>query len=488
MKENRAGRRPWLVGVLVLCWTLPMSAGSASELALMEVIPDFSVVSASSGSAGGPFSPSAVTYTVTNRGTAESLSWCATTSQPWVRLSTECGVLGPGQSAAVTAAIDQALARTLAADGYSDPVVFTNLTNGRFLTQGGTVLTGVTRRFVTLNVLGHGDSPVQGFGAGTRGGTDGAIFRVTTIGDNGDDEAPLPGSLRDAVSQRNRYIVFDVAGTIALKTHLWVEADHLTIDGGSAPPPGITLTTYGIILRGNRGAHDVVLRGLRVRNLARSPTADTQWDGIQIANGAFNILVDHVSVHGADDGSIDITADAHDVTVAWSIVGPPKSGKNMLVKYHPSRITLHHNLLANSGTRNPQIENDDAKTLATAITVDMRNNVLWKFGAGTLVAKGAWANVVNNYYSKAGGALRVAGKGRAYTRGNVVHNSRVDINRVGKEGTPFPAPAVDTTDAATAACQVRAGAGVRPLDAIDQALLAPIVLAGCPGGSGPGAQ
>ena len=482
MRENRAWRRLWLVGVLVLCWTLPMSVGSASEPALMEVTPNSSVVWGSSGNAGGPFSPSSLTYTVTNRGTAESLSWCAAKSQPWVTLSTECGVVGPGQSAAVTVSIDQAVAGTLAADGYSDPILFTNETNGTFLTLGGTVLTGVLRRFVTLNILGSGGSPFQGFGAGTRGGEDGTLFRVTTLEDNGDDDAPVPGSLRDAVSQRNRYIVFDVAGTIDLQTFLWVGVDHLTIDGFSAPPPGITLTRYGIILRGNRGAHDVILRNLRVRDIARSPTPDTQWDGIQIANGAFNILVDHVSVHGADDGSIDITADAHDVTVAWSIVGPPKSGKNMLVKYYPSRITLHHNLFPNSGSRNPLIDNDDESTPATEITADMRNNLVWGFGSGTLVAKGAWANVVNNYYSKASAAIEVQSNGRAYARGNVVHNSLVDINPVGMEGAPFPASPVDTTDAATAACQVRGEAGARPLDAVDQALLDPIGLAGIPSG------
>ena len=484
MKERRAPRKLWLLSILVLCWTLRVSVAPASEPALMEVIPNSSVVWGSSGNAGGPFSPSSVTYTVTNRGTAESLSWCAAKSQPWITLSTECGVVGPGQSAAVTASVDQAGAGTLAADGYSDPIVFTNQTNGTFLTLGGTVLTGVTRRFVTLNILGSGGSPFQGFGAGTRGGANGTLFRVTTLEDNGDDDAPVPGSLRDGVSQRNRHIVFDIAGTIVLKTHLWVEADHLTLDGFSAPPPGITLTKYGIILRGNRGAHDVVLRGLRVRDILRSPTPDTEWDGIQIANGAFNILVDHVSVHGADDGSIDITADAHDVTVAWSIVGPSKSGKNMLIKYHPSRITLHHNLLANSATRNPQIAIDEARTPATEITMDMRNNLVWKFGDGTMVWKGAWANVVNNYYSKSSAAIRVQSNGRAYTRGNVVHKSTADINRVGKESAPFPAPPVDTTDAATAACQVRAGAGARPLDAVDQGLLAPIVLTGCPAGQG----
>ena len=465
--------------VLLLCATLDVRVAVAAETALMEVTPSSSVVWAASGNAGGPFSPSSLVYTVTNRGTAESLSWCVAKSQPWITLSSECGVVGPGQSAAVTVSIHQTVAGALAVDGYSDPIGFTNLTNGAFLTAGGSVQTGVSRRYVALNVLGNGSSPIQGFGAGTRGGTGGTVFRVTTLEDNGNDDAPVPGSLRDAVSQRNRHIVFGVAGTIVLKTFLWVEADHLTIDGSSAPPPGITLTSYGIILRGNRGAHDVIVRGLRVRDILRSPTPDTQWDGIQVANGAFNILIHHVSVHGADDGSIDITSDAHDVTVAWSIIGPSKSGKNMLVKYHASRITLHHNLFANSATRNPQIENDDQRTLATQITVDMRNNLLWKFGVGTTVAKGAWANVVDNYYSKASGAIKLQSPGRAYTRGNVVHNSSVNINRLGRQTVPFPAPPVDTTNAATAACHVRAGAGARPLDAIDQQILAPIVLSAC---------
>jgi pectate lyase len=475
-------RRQWWPALIIIAvgWTLGIDAGSAAAPALMEITPDSSVVWASSGNAGGPFSPTSITYTVINRGTGESLAWCAAKSQPWLSLTPACGTLAPGASAAVTVALVPAVTRELAVDGYSDPISFTNLTNGAFLTAGGSILTGTARRFVTLNVLGSGDSELQGFGAWTRGGSDGAVFRVTTLEDNGDDLAPVPGSLRAAVARRNRHIVFDVAGTIALRTHLWVQADHLTIDGWSAPPPGITITRYGIILRGNRGAHDVVVRGLRVRDITRSPTADTQWDGIQIANGAFNILVHHVSVHGADDGSIDIT-DSHDVTVAWSLIGPPKSGKNMLVKYHPSRITLHHNLFNSSGLRNPQIENDEARTPATEITVDMRNNLLWRFGAGTLVAKGAWANVVDNYYSKSSGAIRVQTGGRAYTRGNAVHNkSRVNIDKVGLEEAPFPAPPVATTDAATAACQVRQQVGVRPLDALDQAILTKVALKGCP--------
>jgi pectate lyase len=471
----------WLVRALAVCGALMVSAASASAQAVMEVMPNFSIVTGISGPVGGPFSASSVTYTVTNRGTGEALSWCAANSQPWLTLSTDCGTLAPGASASVVASIVEPAATALPADGYSAPVVFTNLTNDTFLSQEGFVFTGPTRRFITLNVLGA-PSP-EGFGAGTRGGADGDVFHVTTLDDNGDDASPVPGSLRDAVSRRSRRIVFDVAGTIALQTFLFVQADHVTIDGTTAPAPGITLTRYGIVLRGNRGAHDIVVRGLRIRDITPSGLPDTQFDGIQISNGAFNILIEHVSVHGADDGSIDITTTAHDVTVAWSIIGPSRSGKNMLVKYGPSRITLRHNLFLNTGTRNPQVENDDASTPATELMVDMRNNVVWDFGVGTLVARGARANVVNNYYSHAPLALSVQTLARAYAAGNVVHGSLVDINGAGTESAAFPAPAIATTDAVTAACEVHGGVGARPLDAFDQALLAPLAAAGLPDGS-----
>jgi pectate lyase len=478
MTETRMRHRGSVVSVLVLCGMLAVSVWQASAAALLEVTPDFFGVTGFAGDAGGPFSPSFITYTVINRDPGQSLSWCAGKSAPWVTVTPECGVLAPGASAPVRVSVDDDIARTLPVDGYSDRLVFTNLTNNRVITPDGSAGTATARRYVTLNVRGDDTSAVQGFGATTRGGADGTVFRVTTLADNGDDGNPLPGSLRDAVSQRNRHIVFDVAGTIALQTHLYVQGDHITIDGSSAPAPGITLTRYGIVLRGNRGVHDVVVRDLRVRDLVRHPGSE-QWDGIQIAYGAFNILVDHVSVQDADDGNIDITNDAHDVTVAWSIIARPRSGKNMLVKYHASRITLHHNLFLSSDTRHPQIDNDDAWTLATDTTVDFRNNLIWDFGSiATRVSKGSRVNVVGNYYSKAPFALVVNSLARAYTRGNVVHNSSVDLDLLGTELVPFPGPPVDTTDAARAASDVMGGAGARPLDAVDQALLAAIPLTG----------
>jgi hypothetical protein len=323
----------------------------------------------------------------------------------------------------------------------------------------------------------------QGFGASTPGGADGAVVRVTTLADDG------PGSLREALADGNRTIVFDVAGEIVLTDHLWVRGAFVTIDGLSAPAPGITLKNFGLVIRGSRGAHDVIVRGLRVRNAA--------VDGIQVAYGAYNVIVDHVSVHGAGDGDIDITEDSHDVTVSWSILAEPASGKTMLIKYNPARVTLHHNLFVKGLTRNPNVAIDNTGTPAEATTLDMRNNVVfdWGIGWGTLLHNGARANVVANFFASPGSSPSVQQKAllvtpwtprdptgaRVYATGNVSGDVlRRDLNSLGTETSAFEAPLVETQEACVAALRVLAEAGVRPLDALDQQYLASVVLRPCP--------
>ena len=318
--------------------------------------------------------------------------------------------------------------------------------------------------------------PHEGFGAATPGGTGKTIYRVTNLNNSG------AGSLRDAVSQSNRYIVFDVAGTITLGSHLVLEGkSFITIDGSTAPSPGITLQNNGIELE--TGTHDIVIKHLRIRNSSN--------DGIAVYN-AHDVLIDHVSVHGSSDGSIDITEGAYNVTVQWSLLARPGSG-NMLIKYsNPRRITVHHNLFTASSERNPQVRIDEAGTSATELTADIRNNVVWgwassgAWGYGQRVYYGAWANVVNNFYQSAGSpglALEVSNGGRAYTSGNISGNG-INVN-IGNVSTPFAAAAVATDPTCTAALKVVQQAGMRPLDAIDEDLVADVSLAACPGGSTP---
>jgi len=324
----------------------------------------------------------------------------------------------------------------------------------------------------------------QGFGSATRGGSAGSVFRVTSLNDSG------PGTLRDALSKGNRHIVFDVGGEIILSGgYVPIRGAFVTIDGFTAPSPGITIRNGGIEISGKKGAHDIIVRGIRIRN--------SDKDGIRITNSAYNVVIDHVSIHGSEDGNLDITEGAHDVTVSWSILAEPASGnKNMLIMYNnPRRITLHHNLFTKATSRSPQVQTDAAGTPAAETTVDMRNNLIWDWGRGygSRIRYGPRVNVVGNLYASNRGdaeeALIVcpgrrcgtndpASAAKVYAKGNVSAD-RVDLDVRGNMNHPFPASVVDTQDACKAALQVLSGAGVRPLDLIDQRYLSMLSLPLC---------
>jgi hypothetical protein len=342
-----------------------------------------------------------------------------------------------------------------------------------------------------------------GFGSSTRSGTGQAVYRVTTVNEAG------PGSLRDAVSQGNRRVVFDVAGDIQLARDVYVRGAFITIDGSTAPSPGITLKNHGLIVRGNQGAHDVIIRGLRLRGSIGCDTCDSSGAGLSITREAYNIVVDRVSVQGAQDQALSIGRGASDVTVQYSIFAESKSatGKNLpiLIARGAKRISFHHNLVMKGYERMPYVQNSEDGRPATETQLDLRNNLMWDWGyAGTQVWKGARANIVGNYYhsptSAEMGRRRAiymchAGSkppqcdgtnpqwfARAYIADNVSgHGPDITayLNSLGTESRPFPAPPIETTDACTAAQQVLANAGVRPLDAIDQQYIAQVSLAGC---------
>ena len=465
--------------VLLLLALLPIAR--AVEASIMEVRPGAEDIVAAAGQPGGPFTPSEVVYTVRNVGKSP-IEWRATKTQEWIALSRAGGILAPGEMVTVTVSLAGAAA-ALAGGGYADSVTFVNLTTDTFIKTSGQITTGPTLRLFTLNVFRSGVALDQGFGATTRGGAQGAVVRVTTLADNGDDERPIPGSLREALAGSHRYVVFAVSGEIALATHLFVRGSYVTIDGLTAPPPGITLKNYGLILRGKRGAHDVVVRGLRIRDIVRASGGDTQFDGIQVSDGALNIVIDRVSIDGADDGSIDVTADSHDVTVSWSVLAHPKAGKNMLIKYGATRVTLLNNLLVKGGYRNPQVEWGKRPAHATDTVVDMRNNLIWDFGTGTKIMGGAVGNVVANYYGRPGNAIRLSPYTAGFAAGNLAGAGNAIALRSAL--SPFPAPPLETGDALQAACRVLAGAGARPLDDVDRQHLASIAVPGCAVGPTP---
>ncbi|MGN0182045.1 MAG: hypothetical protein ACI4DP_06500, partial [Candidatus Ornithomonoglobus sp.] len=80
------------------------------------------------------------------------------------------------------------------------------------------------------------------YATGARGAENIEIYHVTNLNDSG------KGSLRDAVSQSDRIIVFDVAGNIELVNALSIIGDNLTILGQTAPGNGICIknNTVGV--------------------------------------------------------------------------------------------------------------------------------------------------------------------------------------------------------------------------------------------------
>jgi pectate lyase len=310
-------------------------------------------------------------------------------------------------------------------------------------------------------------------------------YHVTNLNQSG------PGSLRDALSENNRNIVFDVAGTIETAGDLVVEGrSFITIDGTTAPSPGITITGGGALSFEN-GAHDIVVKSIRVRNGGD--------DNIRVFN-SHDIVFDHVSSYDAGDGALDITEGSYNVTVQWCILIQPSGSGTMLIKYNAYDVTIHHNLF-NGWERNPLLSVDETATSSSRTTGDIRNNVIWnwgraggsQYGYGVGIDHGAHANVVDNFFEAHGTytilpelALNINHNGSGaqfYASGNISGNG-VDVNR-GNVGTPFAAPAVTTDPTCTAASKVLAQAGARPLDAIDQGLISTVSLANCPGAGGP---
>jgi hypothetical protein len=140
-----------------------------------------------------------------------------------------------------------------------------------------------------------GQAADRGFGASTRGGEGQALYRVTTLNESG------AGSLRDAVSQGSRTVAFDVAGEIKLTADIWIRGAFLTIDRTTAPSPGIKLKYGALLIHGNAGAHDVIVHGIRSREAQGCDSCATTGAGIGIGTGAYNVMIDQVSVAKAQD-------------------------------------------------------------------------------------------------------------------------------------------------------------------------------------------
>lgn len=248
----------------------------------------------------------------------------------------------------------------------------------------------------------------EGFGRYVTGGRGGTVYHVTNLNDSG------TGSLREALGKSGkRTIVFDVSGTIKLKSDIKVSKGDVTVAGQTAPGDGITLANYTI----NMSANNVIIRFIRSRRgnaVDINEGADAIW-GRQRSN----IILDHCSF----SWSIDEVASFYDnrnFTMQWCTIaealnnaGHGKGAHGYGGIWGGKGASFHHNLLIHLNNRVPRFNGaryawsgyDTSKYPNTiqAERVDFRNCVMYNWGSGGCYGGpgGGYINMVNNYY-KAG--------------------------------------------------------------------------------------
>src|SRR5690606_23945612 len=150
----------------------------------------------------------------------------------------------------------------------------------------------------------------QGFGRNASGARGGEVYHVTNLSDAG------PGSLRDAISQPNRTVVFDVSGVIKINDRLVFKSNQ-TIAGQTAPGGGITIYGNGTSFS---GATNTIVRYMRFR---MGKIGESGKDTITMANG-HDVIWDHCSLSWGRDGTFDLKQESgstlYNLTLQDSIV------------------------------------------------------------------------------------------------------------------------------------------------------------------------
>ena len=239
-----------------------------------------------------------------------------------------------------------------------------------------------------------------GFGTVTAGAADcpsgsPTTYHVTNLNDSGG------GSLRDAVSADCRHVVFDIGGTINITATLQISKSYITIDGSTAPAPGITLSVPGqriaLEARGGQAVHDIIVNNIRTVGNGGDIETKDHWE-LDGSSGApiYNVILDHLTMVSSSDGSVDIYGDVHHVTLSNSLL------RDSVKSQHYSEsggvrdaITIYRNVYARNNERQPKIRYNTTR-------VDFVNNVIYGWGWIEGGATGMRLQVGGSAYSPSG--------------------------------------------------------------------------------------
>lgn len=217
-------------------------------------------------------------------------------------------------------------------------------------------------------------STLEGYGTSSTFGLGGDVCTVSSLADDGS------GTLRSCIEDRRSddiplEVRFAVGGTITLESTLQLDSPFLTIDGSTAPAPGITIQTgeakfLGIIAQTNLNrAHDVLISHLRIRgSWDRRDMTDVEGDrtiGVDCENndtGAesvnLNVVLNRLSLLNSPDGGPDFWGACRGITLQRTFlyhnVHPITVSAGSASQLR-ARISIHRNVFWNNPERNPQI-------------------------------------------------------------------------------------------------------------------------------------
>ncbi len=239
----------------------------------------------------------------------------------------------------------------------------------------------------------------EGFGrytTGARGVSNPTVYHVTNLNNSGS------GSLRDAVSQPGRIVVFDVSGVIKINSLLAISS-NIYIAGQTAPGDGVVVYGHRISCS---GSSNIIIRHMRFYMGKSGDSSDV----LGISNGE-SMIFDHLSLLWAKDETFSMNWDNKGVnpgkvTMQNSILGQgliPHSAGGLLRS--ETGVSVIRSLYISNNTRNPNVRK----------TIQFVNNVVynwrtdgWRFGTSGERAN-AW--VEGNYFisGPAGGTTPYAG-------------------------------------------------------------------------------
>ncbi len=235
------------------------------------------------------------------------------------------------------------------------------------------------------------------FATGARNG--GTVYHVTNLNDSG------TGSLRDAISQPNRIIVFDVAGVININSRL-VFSKNLYVAGQTAPGEGIIIYGDGVSFS---GADNIIVRHVSFR-MGKNGTSGKDCAGI--ANGA-NMIFDHCSFSWGLDEVFSINPDGkgttpQNITISNCIMGQGLLSHSAGGLMQSDSITLYRNFYCDNSTRNNKVKG----------ALQYVNNIVYNWSSGCFLMGGdssgsSYVNATNNLFING-----PSGSGNAFTSGN----------------------------------------------------------------------